>query len=222
MIVSMPRSGSQVIQMFMSWFYRIPNLQEPFNDQDLGFDAMNSVCHIDPYEWTANLKKGVFKLLAQNLYYINIKKLLEIGKIDHVILLDRNNLTDCCVSAYYGNLTGKFHYTQPVEGEKFECPSTWVRDWIKHYYRYQEAKEFVIESNFPHSIVNYEDFVLDKIQYIAGNPIQNSVMLKNARIPSIATNLPYNELCVNYQQVKEQILTTPRMTLTYKFTHQDT
>lgn len=222
MIVGMPRSGTQVMQTIMSWLFKIPNLYEPFNDQNLGFDPINSICHTDPYQWTADLKKGVFKLLSLNLYYIDIKRLLERGGIDHTILMDRANLTDCCVSAYYANTTKIYHYDRPVKGQVFECPSQWVRQWIKSYHRYQEARKYVMSSAHPHSVISYEDFVLDKVQYVAGHAIQSSKMVKNAKIQSIFSNLPYDQLCINYQAVKEQIDSLQPWAPTYKYSHQDT
>ena len=217
----MPRTGTTVIQNYLSWFYKIPNLQEPFNNRELGFDPMTSTCHVNPYEWVAGLKKGVFKLLSQNLYYIDIKRLLETSGIDHVILIDRNNHTDCCVSAYYGKITGTYHYTQPIKGEKFECSMEFARRWIKHYYRFQAAKQCIESMDVPYDIINYEDFVLDKIQYIAGQSVQSSKIVKSARISTICTNLPYDQMCVNYQQIAELMANKPPMNMTYKFSHLD-
>ena len=219
--MAMPRSGTHVVQKIISWMFGIPNLQEPFNDTTLGFDPINSVCHINPYTWTAGVKQGVFKLLAQNLNYIDTKKLLSVGKIDHSILMERSNHADCCVSTYYAIITGKYHHDHPIKGERFECPVEYVRRWLKHYYRFQAAKECLVSSGKPYSIVNYEDFVLDKIQHVAGHLIQSSKAIKNAQVKTISTNLPYDQLCVNYQQVQELIASKPTIKITYKLAYMD-
>ena len=210
LIVAMPRTGTTVIQKIMALdMFGIKNFVEPFNNK-LGFNPANPKYSVDPYKWTAEQTHGIMKLLAINLHDIDTAKLLEAGNFDHVVLIDRENLTDCCVSLYYAEITQKYHYWQSdtVDIRPFECPLEFVHNWISMYHQYQAAKNIVISSGVQYNILSYEDFMADKIQYIAHRPLQRfkipyKVFGSN---PIIATNLPYNKLCTNYQTVKEQII----------------
>lgn len=206
MIVALPRSGTQVIQDWLSLQHRIPNLLEPFNDPSLGFDTKNFNHTTDPYKWTNSFAKGVFKLLAHNLYYVDIEKMLALGGVDHTVIIDRNNLTDCCVSLYYAKLTQVYHYLpgqETVKINSFDCPNDWVRSWIKHYHRFRAARNVVLSSSAPHSLINYDDFMADKLQHIAGQPLERSVIKR--LVPTVSANLQYDKLCTNYQAVHDQI-----------------
>jgi GT2 family glycosyltransferase len=74
------------------------------------------------------------KLLGINLNYINVDKLLSVAKFDRVVIVERKNLTDCCVSLCLAYMTSKYHYyDKSVSIEPFECDSKFVDGVLMPY-----------------------------------------------------------------------------------------
>jgi hypothetical protein len=214
LIFALPRSGTTIIQKIIAWdLFCIPNLIEPFNDPELGFNISNPKFvdgkPADLYKWTQEQTAGVMKLLGINLHYVDIDKLLSVGKFDRVVIIERKNLTDCCVSLCLATLTSKYHY---VEGESvnldsFKCDISFVNDWIGMYKRYLAGLEQVKNNGVPWDLICYEDFMTDQIQYIADVPLEKSKMSNNllGNKKMISLDLPYQDMCVNYYEVEEKI-----------------
>ena len=95
---------------------------------------------MDPYTWAQKLDQGVFKLLAINFHTLDIKPFLQNDIIDRCVIIDRSNLTDCCLSLYYSELTGRYHYRQQeiVPQHQFVCPIEYVDNWLKIYDFYHQ------------------------------------------------------------------------------------
>ena len=204
-MIGMPRSGTTILQTIMStYIFKIPDLHEAFGKKEMGF-LPSSTNPRDPYKWAAGLKWGIIKLVGVQMHYIDVRKLLLFGKFDHVVIVDRDNLTDCCVSYYYAGITKQYHYDDTPDAQPFECPDHYVKKWIKHYKNYQEGRKIAISSKVPHSLINYEKFLAGDVQYVAGEPIKKSTVVLRQKNHTIESNLPYDLLCVNYQEVKEQI-----------------
>jgi hypothetical protein len=181
----------------------MPNLHEAFGAEEMNFFP-GSPNPQDPYKWAAGLSRGIIKLVSVQMHYIDVRKLLSVGKFDHVIIVDRDNLVDCCVSHCYAGITKQFHYNDSPDAQPFECPEIFVTKWLRHYRKYLEGRKMAIASRVPHSILNYEKFLANEVQYVLDRPIKKS-LLATKKHYTVESNFPYDLLCVNYQQVKEQI-----------------
>jgi len=214
LIFACPRTGTTIIQKIISidLFY-IPNLIEPFNDPELGFNPANPKIingqPADLYQWTRDQPSGVMKLLAINLGYVQVDKLLSMGNFNRVVVVERKNLVDCCISLCLAEKTFKYHYYQGESSniESFECDAEFVDNWIRMYRQYLTALTQIKNSGVPYDTICYEDFISNQIQYIADAPLQVSTMsdklFKSKKMVSL--ELPYQDLCINYHEVKEKI-----------------
>jgi LPS sulfotransferase NodH len=217
LIFACPRSGTTIIQKIIAKeLFGIPNLIEPFNDPLLGFDPANPKIvngqPADLYKWTREQTSGVMKLLAVNLGYVEVDQLLSHGNFDRVVIIERKNLTDCCVSLTLAAQTSRYHY---YEGESttvdpFYCDTKEVDIWILMYRQYLTALAQIKNSGVLYDTICYEDFITDQIQYIANMPLQKSKMLDKLSggggfKKMLSLELPYRDLCINYCEVEEKI-----------------
>lgn len=215
LIFACPRTGTTIIQKMMAIdLFGIPNLVEPFNDPALGFNPANPKIvngqPADLYAWTQEQTSGVMKLLAVNLGYVDVDRLLAVGNFDRVVIVERKNLVDCCISLGLAEQTFKYHYYQgdSTDVKPFECNAEFVDNWIFMYRQYLTALTQIKNSGVQYDTVCYEDFMNNQIQYIADVPLQASVRsdnLFNNSKKMLALELPYQELCVNYCEVEEKI-----------------
>lgn len=210
LIVGMPRSGTTVIQkLIAAGLFNLPNYNEPFSVPNPGNNPLNIDPGNQPYEWARQISSGVFKLLPVSLDIIDLDVFLKITNIDHVVLIDRNNLTDCCLSLYYAELTEKYHYqkTQIVDQKNFLCPMKFVDNWLKMRQKYLLAKNLVINSGLPYNYLVYEEFMQDSVQHIAGKPLQLSALqhMINSNADLINTKISYATLCENYQTINQYL-----------------
>ena len=210
LIFAMPRTGTTVIQNIIAYrLFGIPNLVEPFNDPKLGFEYDRDPA--DLYKWVSGQSTGVIKLLGINLNYVNVDKLLSVANFDRVVIVERKNLTDCCVSLCLAYLTSKYHYyrDKPVDIEPFECDSKFVDYWIRMYRQYVIELTKIKNSGVPYDTICYEDFISDQIQYIANVPLQQEnyipSQVSTVLDETVSLELPYQDLCINYYEVKEKI-----------------
>jgi hypothetical protein len=214
LIFACPRTGTTIIQKIIAIdLFDIPNLIEPFNDPTLGFNPSNPKIVngqlADLYKWTHNQPLGVMKLLVINLWHIDVNRLLSAGNFDRIVIIERKNLVNCCVSLYMAQQTFKYHYYQGELPDvvPFECNNTFVDEWIIMYRRYLTALNQIKNSNVPYDMICYEDFMADQIQYIEEIPLQKSKMSNKVfgNKKMISLNLPYQELCINYHEIEEKI-----------------
>jgi hypothetical protein len=215
LIFACPRTGTTIIQKMIAIdLFGIPNLIEPFNNPELGFNPANPKIvngqPADLYKWTQEQTSGVMKLLAINLEYVDINRLLLVGNFDRVVIVERKNLVDCCISLCLAEQTFKYHYYQGelIDVKPFKCDAEFVDQWISMYRRYLTALNQIKIGSVPYDMICYEDFINNQIQYIAEVPLQKSTMsnkLLNNPKKMLALELPYQELCTNYYEVEEKI-----------------
>ena len=215
LIFAMPRSGTTVIQQIIAThLFQLPNLVEPFSDPKLGFDSSNPKIingqPADLYRWTQDQPMGVIKLLAVNLNYVDVGKLLSMGNFNRVVVVERKNLVDCCISLCLAEKTFKYHYYRGESPgiESFECDAKFVNNWIYRYRQYLAALTQIKKSSVPYDTIIYEDFMSNKIQYIADVPLQGSTMsnkLFRGDKKMVSLELSYQDLCINYHEIKEKI-----------------
>lgn len=214
LIFACPRSGTTIIQKIIAAdLFGIPNLIEPFNDPKLGFNPVNpKIVNGEPadlYKWTQEQLTGVMKLLAVNLWYVEVDQLLSVGNFDRVVIVERKNLVDCCISLFLAQQTLKYHYYHgdSCEVKPFECDTEFVDHWIVMYRQYMTTLNQIKNSCVPYDTICYENFMNNQIQYVADVPLQKSMsarLFKNSK-KMISLELPYHELCINYHKVEEKI-----------------
>ena len=215
LIFACPRTGTTIIQKMIAIdLFRITNLVEPFNDPELGFNPANPKIvngqPADLYKWTQEQLSGVMKLLAVNLEYVEVDRLLSVGNFDRVVIVERSNLVDCCISLCLAEQTFKYHYYQgdSTEVKPFECTKEFVDNWIYMYRQYLTALNQIKNSGVPYDTICYENFMSNQVQYIADVPLQASAMsdnlFKNSK-KMVSLELPYQDLCINYHEVEEKI-----------------
>ena len=209
MIFACPRTGTTVIQKMIELEFNTSNLVEPFNDPGLKLDPIY-VQTEDLYEWVKKQKTCTMKLLATNLALVDVDRLLAHGNFDRIVVVERKNLTDCCVSLCLAEKQSKYHYmeNETVNIDPFECSSEFVTGWINMYRQYVIALEKITHSGVPCDTICYEDFMNDQPQQVADVELQLSKM--NIKIldqskKTVALNLPYQDLCINYHNVEETI-----------------
>jgi hypothetical protein len=214
LIFACPRTGTTIIQKILADLFSIPNLVEPFNNPELGFNPANPKIVngelADLYKWTQEQTTGIMKLLAINLDYVNANKLLTVGNFDHIVIIERKNLVDCCISLFLAQTTRKYHFNEgdPANVNLFNCNIDFVNEWINMYKRYKLTLEQITNSNISMDVIYYEDFMNDQVQYVANVELQLSKMRRevfSSGKKMISLNLPYRELCVNYREVEEKI-----------------
>ena len=209
LIFACPRTGSTIIQQILAFdMFGIPNLIEPFNNPQLGFvPSKNKTPRsklTNLYKWTREQTEGVMKLLAINLAYVEVDLLLKVGKFDRIVIIERKNLVDSCVSLCMAEQTAKYHYYRgdSVDVSPFKCNTESVNKWIEMYGKYSTALTQVKNSGVPYDTICYEDFMNNRVQYVAGVPLQK---VQGREKNTLSLELTYQELCLNYLKVKKRI-----------------
>jgi hypothetical protein len=196
LIIGLPRSGTTVLQKTLSLALDLELYNEPYNTQANTLE--------DPYKWTSEISSGIIKLISFNLQHINFKKLLTEGNFDSFIVTNRNNLVDCCISLYYATLKNKFHYspTDTVTLDTFTVPLCHVHMWLRGYRLYKHAVDYLDKNSIPYTVFDYEQY-LDDIPQIINNVELKSSALDTDNIHYVSAKIPYNKLCLNYEEIKD-------------------
>jgi hypothetical protein len=212
LVFACPRTGSTIIQQILTNLFNIPNLIEPYNSPALGFNPRHFKGRsADLYQWTRAQETGVMKLLAVNLDYVNVDELMQVGRFDRVVIIERKNLVDCCVSLALAEQTARYHYHpgESFDVAPFKCDAEFVVNWASMYQKYLTALKIIKNSNVPYDTVCYEDFMNGKVQYVAGVPLENVSLFKD----TVSLEFPYQQLCLNYSKVEKRLakaLATPK------------
>lgn len=208
--MSMPRTGTTIIQQMLSAQFRVQNFSEPFDrfinrtdpKKDYPIDS-------DPYKWAAKQTSGTFKLLSHIIHYFDFEKIMSMAKFDHVVMIQRKNLADGLCSLKYASINNKFHRVrgENIVSQRFKVEQYDLQDWNRYYQMYNESKNFIINSNIPYDLLSYDDFAAGRPQYVAGRVLQQSskILWKYDIIPN---DLCYEDLCMNYQEVQTHIRNT--------------
>lgn len=202
LIFGMARTGTTLLQQILANdLYNVPNWNEPFN-MTHKIIVDNEAIDADHYEWAQSVDQGVFKLLAHNLDYIQIDRMLAVGNFDLVVLTERQDLIECCLSLYWSAKNNKYHYRHRSEAQlaEFTAEESFVTHWCRSYRNYERSKSFVISSGIPYNIIRYEDFMNDKPQMIGTHRIQRFATVKNT-FEFVPSNLPYRRMCRNIEKV---------------------
>ena len=200
LILAMPRSGTTIIQKQIATFLCIPNLVEP----DLDFDFSTELGRNQWHEWLQNYKRGTIKILTSCLYHVDFVQVLNLVKFDHYVLVERQDLVSCCISGWYAGDTTRYHWTpeQDAKLEQFYCPIDWVHSWVKQYDQLHHCEQQVIDQGVPVTKICYETFMQDQAQMVMGHEIRSGIQVQTEHENKY---LDYQQLCYNYQTVKDII-----------------
>lgn len=201
LIFGMPRSGTTLLQKRLAQSLNLWGYNEPFSDQEYRASLG------DPYQWVANLDHAVIKVLAQNLDYLNLVKLINTGKFDFVVTR-RKNLTNLCISLYYAEqIIKNYHYTSQPKIEDiipFSVPTEFINGYLVPYRWYLNAIQEIDQHKIPYSIFDYEQYQAGETQIIHGVEF---CLAKESdyRIDTVASNIDYRQVCLNYNEIAEII-----------------
>lgn len=203
LIFGLPRTATTQLQTQLSIIFSFDNLIEPFNDPQQGFNPSGSGYsqHNDPYLWSSKKTNTVMKLLAQQLYWISIEKLLATDAFDPVIITDRRNLTDCCLSLYLAEQRNQYHYVSVPSIEPFECDPGFVTKWKLMYNKFKDACDWIERNQIPYTKIYYEDYVQDHAHEIGNVRFRASDTVNRL----VNAQISYKDLCVNYAQIKQLV-----------------
>ena len=203
LILAMPRTGTTVIQTILSKAFATDNLSEPLNRFIVKTNPTKIYpSNADPYTWITNQPHGIIKLLSIVLDHFDFDKLMAAANFDHVVLVERDNLVDGCLSLKHAEITNKYHRFagEDIAPEKFTVTPFDLELWHRSYKLYNEAKDFVINSKISYTIVSYDNFIAGVPQYVEGHRLES-----NASYGTVPNNLNYQTLCTNWQEVETYI-----------------
>ena len=197
LIFGLPRSGTTVLQKHLSQSLSIQGYSEPFTFLEYRVQIG------DPYQWVSKLSQAVIKILAQNLDYIDLTKLIGAGKFDSIIVTKRSNLTDLCVSLYYAQEVAKnYHYNvKPDLIMPFAVPTDFVtQPFLVYYARYCYAMKQLDTHSIPYTVFDYDQYQLGKSQVIHGVEFCQDKE-SSYKIDTVSANIDYSKICVNYNKI---------------------
>jgi hypothetical protein len=198
LIFGMPRSGTTLLQKHLAQSLNLWGYKEPFSDQEYRTSIG------DPYQWAANLNHAVVKVLAQNLDYVDLVKLINAGKFDSIVVTKRKNLTDLCISLYYAEqITRNYHYTNQSKIENivpFLVPTEFINGYLVPYRWYLNTMQEIDQHKIPYITFNYEQYQAGETQIIHG--VEFCLAKEsNYGIDTVASNINYRQVCLNYNEI---------------------
>ena len=196
LIFGLARSGTTVLQKYLGKSLNIKGYSEPFSD----CDYRNQIG--DPYQWAASLPHAIIKVLAQNLDYVNLIKLIKDGKFDSIIVTKRSNLTDLCVSLYYAEqITGNYHYNvKPNLILPFSVPKEFVDGFLVPYQWYCTAMQKLNDSKIPYTVFDYDQYQAGKVQIV--NNVEFCLDKESKYgIDTVSAEINYSLVCTNYNEI---------------------
>jgi hypothetical protein len=207
LILAMPRTGTTIIQQILSNTHNLENLSEPLHkffvqtDPNKHYDSDDN-----PYQWASQQESGIMKVLSTVLEHLDFEKFMNASRFDQVVLIERDSLVDGFLSLKYADLTKKYHRSkgETIVPQLFSVSTFDLLSWNQSYTLYNQAKEFVIKSGVPYNLVNYDQFMADIPQMVAGLALKKSET-DFADYNTIPNELCYKDLCINYQGVETYI-----------------
>ena len=196
LIFGLARSGTTVLQKYLGKSLNIKGYSEPFSDCDYRKQIG------DPYRWAASLPHAIIKVLAQNLDYVNLIKLIKDGKFDSIIVTKRSNLTDLCVSLYYAEqITGNYHYSvKPNLILPFLVPKEFVDGFLVPYQWYCTAMQKLNDSKIPYTVFDYDQYQAGKVQIV--NNVEFCLDKESKYgIDTVSAEINYSLVCTNYNEI---------------------
>jgi hypothetical protein len=194
LLLAMPRTGSNAILQHISRVFRVDNYGELFGSAEAR----------QRYHDQRKIESGAIKLLPVHFHHVDVMDL--VASMDLVIFLERQDLLQCCLSLYFAELTGKYHYDpgDAISQPRFECDLTFVQRWLGLHHALQKTKRRIIKSGIvATNQLYYEIYMQNRAQ-----KIQDRFFFKNTQVSgvdTIATHINYLNLCTNLVQVQQLI-----------------
>lgn len=202
LIFGLPRTGTTLLQKYLTTSLQIKSYIEPFNDQQYRAGIG------DPYLWTASLDTCIIKVLSFDLDYVDLDRLINVGNFDSIIVTQRRNLTDLCASLCYAEqVAQQFHYYEKSDTSKiqnFRCSKEFIESWLRGYKWYSKAMTSLAKNSIDYSIFDYDKYINGQSQIIHGKEFCLATV-DNYKIDSISVPIPYDKICLNYRDVEKII-----------------
>jgi len=197
LIFGLPRTGTTVLQKHLGRSLNIKGYNEPFNDSEYRKNIG------DPYQWVEKLDRGIIKVLAADLDYVNLKDLISAGKFDSIIITHRRSLTDLCISLYYAEqVTQQYHYIEPPTSIiPFIFPLEFIDTVMVSYRWYKETLNNLNKNSIPYTVFDYDKYQEGALQIINGVTVCSTTE-STYTIGTVSANIPYSTVCLNYKEVK--------------------
>lgn len=199
-----PRTATTQIQTQLCYIYRLENLIEPFNDPSLGFNpaSANYDEQKNPYKWIAKQNNCSIKLLATQLNRIDLAKLMSSWNPDAIVVTDRKNLTNCCLSLWLAEQRQQYHYQSVPVIEKFWCDPEFVKPWKEMYQNFVNACNWLDSQQIKYVKIYYEDYTADQTCVLNNVSFKLSERVSRALVDA---QICYEDLCINYKEIEELI-----------------
>ena len=148
----------------------------------------------------------VVKLLTNNCvcnYPIDVPQLMGLGIFDKIVITQRRNLIDTCLSLYYADyIVKKFQWTEDeqVLRQQFNCDEQFAVNFCKEISFFKKTVEWFDKTKVHYDIFDYDKFLDGQDQRIFGSLINKQMPFKFKK-----SNIDYQSLCQNYERIKELI-----------------
>lgn len=198
LIFGLPRTATTALQLDLARLLAVKNLNEAFCGDAIADNV---------YEWTQAQQNCIMKLLTTNLCLQNTEnidfiKLINSGITD-LVVTQRNNLADTCVSLYYAErIANQYHYlpTDQVKNFTFEVGQEFLTSWLVELDMYHQILNRLKQQQITYDLFDYDTYVNQQPQNILGYTVGTKKYHNY-----IHTNINYTDLCSNYQEVKTKI-----------------
>jgi len=198
LIFGLARTGTTLLQQHLAQSLSIKSYSEPFGDKKFR-DSLGN-----PYQWASQLSKCVIKVLPQNLDYVDLVSLIQQGSFDSVVITQRQNLTDICVSLYYAEqVANRYHYQIPPDPNSikpFLVTREFVDGFLVSYGWYHDTMQQIAQQSIAYTVFDYDLYQRGESQKIcdlkfclASEP--------SYHIVTVASKIDYQQLCANYNEI---------------------
>lgn len=169
------RSGSSVLQGYLSAKFSLRNLQEPFT-------------HNSDRELLIRLNEEdqfIAKITSGNFFFWNMSE-IDLSIYDQVWVTERANKTDVLASVYISAHTGNY---EKQEKQKFSLSNQFLLRWQKEMLYFYQFRQ-MIRSARPDA------------KHVTYNEVMDLVKPTDFYDPSL---MDYSQDCENYANIKHQV-----------------
>lgn len=199
-IFGMPRTGTHALQLSIAHHFKIQNHGELFG-------IKGKVNNLDQAgAWFDNNNSGVVKILAGQSGITDLGTIESAIFKNHIVISDRLDLVESCVSLYYASQSNQYHYSKRRKQRnttKFTIPAEWVEGWVNgNLIPFRQTVDRWTAAGLKFSRVVYEDLIADKNITVVESTFKLSDF---ADLPTDPSNIDYGNLCLNYKEIQAQI-----------------
>jgi hypothetical protein len=184
LIFGCPRTGTTLLQLQLGEIFNLSVLNEPF--------IINHESYLDPVSWVSSQQNCIIKLLPAHLLVherFDLMSIINAGNFDLILVTDRKNLTDTCISLFYAEVISKqCHYTNTNHNHTpFICDIEFI-----------ESLETMKTNNIQYQMIDYDSYNNGEVITVGGKIFDKN----NPITPFLDMKIDYKNLCINYKEVE--------------------